>query len=353
MKNLRPFLLPALAIGSLAFGLIHVLKAQQTAPAQEPPAPPPRSAFGRSIAAAGLVEARSENIAIGSALSGVVIELFVTPEQVGKRVKKGEPLFRVDDRHLQAQLALHQANVQAAEAQVRKLETMPRPEEIPPSQAKVNASEANLKMLEDQFERAKSLLAQRSMSVEEFVQKKQAFHVAGQQLAQSQADLALLKAGAWEPDLAISRAGLAQAKAQLDQTQTEIDRTLVRAPMDADVLQVNVRLGEYVGATPGTAHFILGDRQTLHVRIDVDEHDLPRYRSGANAQAQPRGGFGRTIPLRFVRVEPMVIPKKSLTGDNAERIDTRVLPVIYALDASAPDIFVGQQLEVFIDADSR
>jgi hypothetical protein len=50
-------------------------------------------------------------------------------------------------------------------------------------------------------------------------------------------------------------------------------------------------------------------------------------------------------------VEPFVIPKKSLTGDTTERIDTRVLQVIYEVDtAGRAPLFVGQQVEVFIDA---
>ena len=46
-----------------------------------------------------------------------------------------------------------------------------------------------------------------------------------------------------------------------------------------------------------------------------------------------------------------MIPKKSLTGDTTERVDTRVLQVIYEADTEGrPPLFVGQQVEVFIDA---
>jgi HlyD family secretion protein len=47
-----------------------------------------------------------------------------------------------------------------------------------------------------------------------------------------------------------------------------------------------------------------------------------------------------------------VIPKKSLTGDTTERVDTRVLQVIYEFDPTGrPPLFVGQQVEVFIDVE--
>jgi len=50
-----------------------------------------------------------------------------------------------------------------------------------------------------------------------------------------------------------------------------------------------------------------------------------------------------------VRFEPYVIPKKNLTGDNTERVDTRVLQVIYALERNAP-VYVGQQMDIYIES---
>ena len=55
-------------------------------------------------------------------------------------------------------------------------------------------------------------------------------------------------------------------------------------------------------------------------------------------------------PLTFVRFEPFVLPKKSLTGDSTERVDTRVLQVIYRVENDALRLFVGQQMDVFIEA---
>ncbi len=74
-------------------------------------------------------------------------------------------------------------------------------------------------------------------------------------------------------------------------------------------------------------------------------------RPGATAQAMVRGNPQVSFPLRFVRIEPYVVPKKSLTGDNTERVDTRVLQVIYAITPAEQPDYVGQQLDVFIDAD--
>jgi hypothetical protein len=53
--------------------------------------------------------------------------------------------------------------------------------------------------------------------------------------------------------------------------------------------------------------------------------------------------------LDFVRVEPYVVPKRSLTGDNTERIDTRVLQVIYKVKDPGDNLYVGQQVDVFVN----
>ena len=116
------------------------------------------------------------------------------------------------------------------------------------------------------------------------------------------------------------------------------------------VLQVNVRPGEFVGAPPGAALIVLGSTQRLHVRADIDENDIPRFRPGNRAMARARGVPDKKFALRYVRVEPYVVPKRSLTGQNTERVDTRVLQVIYAFEAQDAPFYVGQQVDVSIDA---
>src|SRR5262249_48477423 len=139
-------LLPLLAVGLLVFAIIHVVRASQTPPDQLPPAEPPRTPFGLTVAGAGIVEAETENINVGSAWAGVVLEVCVPVERVGQQVRAGDPLLRVDDRHLQAQLAYQEANLAAARAQLAKLEQQPRLEELPPSAAKLSAAEANMRL---------------------------------------------------------------------------------------------------------------------------------------------------------------------------------------------------------------
>jgi HlyD family secretion protein len=86
------------------------------------------------------------------------------------------------------------------------------------------------------------------------------------------------------------------------------------------------------------------------VRADVDESEAWRIRAGASAEAAERGVGNRRVRLEFVRFEPYVTPKRSLTGASDERVDTRVLQVIYRFKPDGFPIHVGQQMDVFIEA---
>lgn len=347
--------IPLIGAGMLIFAITHVLGMQKAPPKLEPVVPPARSPYGSTVAAAGLVEPRTENISIGAAVPGLVYTVHV---MVGQNVEKGAPLFTVDNRHLEAQKKAREADLQSAQAQLSKLMAMPRPEEIPVKQAKVREAEANLNDQELMWKRSKGLYeaAGRSGAIteEEYIRRRQAYEMAQQQEIAAKADLELLKAGAWEADKIVARAAIAQAEAQLEMVKTEIERTIVRASVSGEVLQVNVRPGEYVSnlAGQGQSYVVIGNVSQLHVRVDIDEHDIPRFKTGNSARANPRGDARQFHNLKFVRIEPFVVPKRSLTGSTGERIDTRVLQVIYAVESSEKDaarLYVGQQVDVFID----
>jgi multidrug efflux pump subunit AcrA (membrane-fusion protein) len=356
-KRLGKVALPVLAACALVFAVYHVVKAQQVPPKPPPPLEPPRTPFERTVAGSGIVEARSENIAIGTAIPGLVLEVYgpkkpglqVWSALIGTRVKAGDPLFRVDDRALKAQLAHNEANLQVARAQLAKLQAMPRQEEIPPSEARVAVAEAQVNLRADLADRARRLSSTRAIALEDARQRLVNLTIAQRQLAQARAELALIKAGAWKYDRALAQAAIKLALAQVQQTKTDIERALVRAPVDGVVLQVNVRPGEYVATPAPQPLIVLGDVcDRLHVRVDIDEHDIPRFKAGAPARASLRGKSEVSYPLSFVRVEPYVTPKRSLTGQNTERIDTRVLQVIYALEVKDRPVYAGQQLDVFL-----
>src|SRR5216683_280760 len=154
-----------------------------------------------------------------------------------------------------------------------------------------------------------------------------------------------------EAEQSESQAQVAAADAQIRAIAVEIERSTVRSPIDADVLQVKLRVGEFAAAAAGASPLVLlGRSKPLHVRVDVDEHEGWRVHPGATAVGRMRGNAELKVPLSFVRFEPFVIPKRSLTGDSTERVDTRVLQIIYKVERDDLPLFVGEQLDVFIDA---
>ena len=137
----------------------------------------------------------------------------------------------------------------------------------------------------------------------------------------------------------------------MHRVEADLDRLTMRAPIAGEVLQLNVRVGEYApaGQLPKPL-LVMGEVGQLHVRADIDENDVWRLPPGSPAQAAERGNSSRRAALEFVRFEPLVVPKKSLTGDSTERVDTRVLQAIFRFTDRKVPFLVGQQMDVFVEA---
>jgi HlyD family secretion protein len=345
---IRKYLLPLLAVAGIAFAIWTVVTSSRPIPEATPVAPPSSAPFTSFVAGAGIIEASTENIAIGTPIAGVVSEVSVA---VGHTVQAGDPLFKIDDRHLQAELHVRRTTLRVAKEQLARLLSMPRREEIPLDEARVKEAEASLADVKNQLALAESVRDKRAISEEELWRRRYAVQVAEAKLAQARAQLTLLKAGAWKPDVEVAKAEVAAAEAQLRATETEIERLTVRAPVDGQVLQVNIRLGEFAPAgVLQTPLIMLGNVDWLHIRVDIDENDAWRVRGDAPAVALVRGNSDLKTALTFVRTEPYIVPKRLLTGDSMERVDTRVLQVIYGFDRGDLPVYVGQQMDVFIEA---
>lgn len=313
------YLLPLLAAGLVVFAIAHSLYIQRPEPESPPPVAPPLTPFGHTVAGEGMVEPSTEasttsTINIGSQLAGVVVRVAA---HVNQEVKAGDLLFEMDPRLTEADMKVREASV-------------------PVMQAQVDVAQANLLLTEDQFKRVQRLKQKDAITEQEFVAADQAHRSAQAQLA-------------------LAKANVQQARTQVEQDKTTLRVLQVRAPVDGTILQVNVLPGEYV-TTMGAQNLILmGDLDPLHVRVNVDEEDLPRLKLNVPARAKLRGDPKQeAVPLTFVRLEPYIVPKTSLTGVNTERVDTRVFQVIYAIDSKnhlvqEKKILVGQLLDVFID----
>jgi len=353
----RYMILPIVAASMLLFAAIYAWQGQQPAPEIPPPLPPPTTPFGVTVAGVGMVEPNTEasgtaNIAVASQLPGVVTKIHV---RIGQEVKAGDVLLELDKTQTGADLKVRIASLALAEAQLRKLQLQPRPEEVPPSEAQVDLAKANLLQTQELRERFRRLTQRQAIAEQDMTNAEQAYKGAQAQHELAKANLTLLKAGAWKPDLDIAAATVGQARALVDQDRTQLDLLCVRAPVDGTVLQVNVRPSEYVATAAGQSLVMMGNLQPLYIRVNVDEEDIPRLKFYAPARAKVRGDSRQEqAPLTFVRLEPFVVPKVSLTGINTERVDTRVVQLIYALDpkdklVQEKKILVGQLVDVFID----
>jgi HlyD family secretion protein len=284
------FYLALVGIGATVF-----LTNKQALP---PPVPihlikPAVNPYERTIAASGIIESIDKNIEIGAPQAGMVKDVYI---KAGDNVEEGQHLFFLDDRELQAQLLVQKANAMVLTTYLNRCK--------------------------DQLKRFELIDDKRAISQEEMLNR-------------------------WHA-VAIAQAELEFAEAQIQQTMTLINRLIVCAPKNGMILQNNIRVGEFVSA--GTqASLILGNVDHLQVRVDIDEQNASQIVAGAAAVAFPKNLTTYEIALKFDRIEPYVIPKRSLSGASDERVDTRVLQVIYTFDKSDFfPLYVGQQMDVFI-----
>ena len=291
-----------------AFFLLQQQRKIESVPPAAPLVPPPESPYPSSVAGAGLIEAVNENVTIAPSSSSMIEKVLV---KVGEEVKPGQILAIMDTRDLIAQK-------EAAEARIN----------VSVSQMKV--WQVNVEDLEDQLSRYTALNREGVVTDEEYRRRHFDHLNALANLEKSKSELTLA-----QRDLRVAQAVLEQQN--------------VRAPRGGLILQANVREGEYASIVSSNALFVLGGVGKLQVRVDIDEQNSGMVRPGAPAVAYVKGETKNAIPLRFTRIEPYVIPKKSLTGASTERVDTRVLQVIYQLDPPKRPLYVGQQVDGYIE----
>ncbi len=301
-----------LALAGVLLTIATLWGARDKPEAPPPIEAPPRNPYQATVAAAGIIEAVNENVRIAPPLSGLVTKVHV---KVDSHVKKGDPLFQLDDRELRAQ-------------------RQTRTDSLPSFAAYIAEQNIRLRDVQVQLRRMESVKDRRAVSEDDLQRKWHEVEVAKQRLIRMRADLRL-------------------ARTQRDEVQTLLERLTVRAPRAGTILQINIREGEYATVNATEPLLLLGDTETLQVRADIDEVNAPLVVPGSAAVAYLKGRTAQAIPLIFDRIEPYIVPKRSLTGDNRERVDTRVLQVIYKFKKPSFPIYVGQQVDVFIEREAN
>lgn len=294
----RIYVLVSCAIVGIAIAVYAVIDTNRPAPTKTAPMPRQVVPFASYVAGTGITETGRGNVSIGTAVPGVVIEVHV---RVGDQIKSGDPLFKIDDRDLQARMAVARADVSQASAALAK----PR---------------HRLEFLTNLQTRDRSAISVEAISNA-------------------------------RDDVVAAEATLASARALERQIEVDIERSVVRSPTAGRVLQVNTRPGEFAGNSGQAGPLVLvGSDTRTYLRVDIDENDAWRVRPEAKALAVVRGNPSRKFPLRHEYIEPYVVPKTSLTGQSTERSDHRVLQVIYSFEATAFPVYLGQQMDAYIEA---
>ena len=263
--------------------------------AQPPVFKPVSSPYQTAIYSNGIIESDQpggSNINIYPEVSGPITRVMV---REGQRVTAATPLFSIDD-------SVQRANTELAEA--------------------------NLKVARDQYEKRRA-----------------SYEFDPNSISKDVVDTA--------------RDAVNQAEAALKAASTLLHKYSVTAPVAGVVLAVNTTAGSYVSSqgaydayTQGTNPLIVmnASQDYLAVRCYVDEILISRLPAPDHIQAQMSlRGTDIKVPLEFVRVQPYVSPKIELSNQRQEKVDLRVLPVIFRFKAKdLPMIYAGQLVDVFI-----
>jgi len=346
--KIRFIILPIISVLGIGLAAYLVYKQSRPAPNAPPSGQPTKSPFSNRVAGSGLVEPATEIMNIGTSIPGTVQSVSV---KEGQLVKKGDILFTIDQRDTVAQLGAAKAKLEVANRKVEQLKSMPHAEDVDRATAIVAQRQSAVDDATHRLERLNAVEDQSAISANERPTRMFEMSLTKSRLDEAKSELARMMKGTYPEDLAVAAAEAKVADADVGMLQTDLSQSEVKAPIDGTVLRVNARAGEF--AATGTLReglVVMGQLTPLHIRVDVDELDAWRFDPKGKAVAMLRGGKIVEFPIEYVRTVPVVIPKRTLTGENSERIDTRVMEIIYRFTQDNPQVLPGQLLDVYIDS---
>ncbi len=301
------------------------------------------------IAGPGRVEPYSEDIKIGSELSG---RLKIVNVEEGDAIRRGQVLAELENADYRAQVESSRANVVAKDATLRKVINGARRQERDEAWSSVNEAKAVMENSESELHRRKELFAAGVVSREELDRYAREADVAKAKYDAAVQQHALVDDHAREEDRSFAEADLALAKGQLAEAEARYEKTFIRSPIDGTVLRKHHRSGESVSNSSTVPDPILtiGDRKTLRVRVDVDETDVSKVRIGQRAYVTADAFGKQKFWGQVVRVGQQLGPKNVRTDEPTEKVDTKILETLVELDpgSNLPD---GLRVDAFIVLD--
>ena len=203
------------------------------------------------------------------------------PVEEGQSVQSGVLLARLDDTDYRQRVRIDEAGVRVRESNLALTLAGTREQEIKASQQAMLDARADLQQKQLDFERAQRLFKEDAMSAQDrdladtaLKRSHAAFQAAQQKYSEAME-------GSRKEDIAIARANLKQADANLGMSRVNLDYTTLRAPAAGVITVRQAELGEVVA--PGTPVVTLADLDHIWLRAYIAETDLGRIRWGQDA----------------------------------------------------------------------
>ena len=358
MRNKLLFSLAA--IGLLAAAVSAYIFGIQKKP-QPPVFNPASNPYPKGIYANGIIESyqsNGANINIYPEVAGVITKILVSE---GEDVQAGQPLVMLDDSVQRATTEQQKSQAEAALSLLDQLKAQPRKENLEIAKAQVDFAAASLKTARDTYDKQRQSyeLSPGSVSRDVLDTAYNTMKTAKANLEVAKRQYELTKAGAWIYDIKNQENQYIALTKAYQASNALLYKYVIKAPVSGTMLSINAAVGSFVSTlgtydtyTQGFSPLLVmgGTQKYLEVRCYIDEILVPRMppETKMNAQMFIRGTNIR-IPLQYERVQPYVTPKIQLSNARTERVDVRVLPVIFRFE-KPKNIFMypGQLVDVYI-----
>ena len=358
MRNKIIFLFVVVgALGALASAYVYAVPNKALPPAFNP-APNP---YAQGIYASGIVESfqpNGENTNLYPEVAGTIVRILVSE---GQAVTQGTALLQIDETVQRALVEQQRSVAEAAQAMLEELRAQPRKENLEVARAQVDMAQASLKTAQDALDKQQGSykLDPESVSKDVLDNAINAQRVAKANLEVVSRQYALTKAGAWVYDVRNQEKQADAAAKAVAASSALLSKFTIRAPTDGVVMSINTSVGSYVSPQGAYDTYTQGfdpivvmgtARGTLAVRCYIDEILIPRLPPPDKLSAQMFiRGTNTRIPLEFVRLRPYVSPKIQLSDQRQERVDLRVLPVIFRFEPPpGVQLFPGELVDVYV-----
>jgi HlyD family secretion protein len=336
----------AIAAFLLTLSLVLFSKWSGTSRASAASTETPRRETATLIAGPGRVEPSSEDIKIGSELSGRLQSVNV---EEGDAVRRGQVLAVLENADYRAGVDSAEAILRAKGAVLRKVLNGARRQERDQATSSVREAEAVMKNTQSELEHRQKLYAAGVISREELDRAARESEVAKAKYESAVEQHSLVDDHAREEDQALAEADLQLAKSQLAEARARYEKTFIKSPIEGTVLRKHHRSGESVSNSSTVPDPVLtvGDKRVLRVRVDVDETDVGRIHPGQKAYVTADAFRKQKFWGRVVRVGEQLGPKNVRTDEPTERVDRKILETLVELDSGAqlPD---GLRVDAFI-----